>query len=939
MSVDPISIQEFQKFMGNVHSMQDIVVSFIPLGQNKTVDAEKGFDIKENYSKITLTEDQVKQRLLHDLNYGIYALRNGLCFIDIDTKNGKLNIPYDKLQELINVFDTFCVRTRNGGYHFYFHNDTDGVNNSLIYFNETKVGEIRKEWQYVVGVGSYYSKDNDATSDGTGRYKVFQNKPFKKFSSVSLPSWLTVKNNITNREETRKIKSEFKDIYTNELGRSLTDIRKIDHKLDSLLSGPNADGYPSRSEADFAAATKLCFWRFSESDIASILQYHRGYEKTNREDYLSHTVCKAVSSCTEQYTPRTYLNRNTGSSTNPTPPKDDQSYDFDCSQFEKTDLGNSKRLIVRYGSDIRYCHIWKTWYIWDGIRWCPDERGEILNLARDTVVRIADEAKLVPGDTERADLFKWAASSQSYKRIRDMVTLSTIPEISILPTDLDTIQNIINFPNGTLNLDTFELIPHNKEDMCSMVMGVEYDVSARCDKWLNQMELVFQKDKEKIDFFQELCGYFFLYDHPMQNMFIHHGDGKNGRSVIFRVLEKVFNDYAGAFPTELLLYHKLKNAEPKGQPELLSLIGKRLLIAKETDKGRSLSESAIKKYTGGDTERTRLLHNNRMQSFQGTFKINLLTNHMPHVRGTDQGIRRRLVKVPYFYEIPEEDRRPFNEMVDELFAEGPGIINWMVGGLIRVLQNRRMINLIESVSSATTDYLKREDMFGRFLDDECIVRKDIPKDECITPTRVQSLFKEWAEREGEDMLKATHLKDEMQRRFGDPQRTNSRRYYTGVREKTAKEREDDADHGDAQKVLLSDKVTEVTEKTLIFMREPLREKNIDNTVTSVTQQKTTDEKKEVTNPQTTPQTVTNDSVTRRKGLVEFFEKLGIGFIPDTSRYKLIEKQIVGRCIVKGCKENPIWEMNGRNFLCCKHYELSKTMIEEYEYEQDRDGEQ
>jgi hypothetical protein len=31
--------------------------------------------------------------------------------------------------------------------------------------------------------------------------------------------------------------------------------------------------------------------------------------------------------------------------------------------------GNAERLIALYGEDLKYCHAFKKWLVWDGMRW------------------------------------------------------------------------------------------------------------------------------------------------------------------------------------------------------------------------------------------------------------------------------------------------------------------------------------------------------------------------------------------------------------------------------------------------------------------------------------------------------------------------------------------------------------------------------------------
>jgi putative DNA primase/helicase len=45
-------------------------------------------------------------------------------------------------------------------------------------------------------------------------------------------------------------------------------------------------------------------------------------------------------------------------------------------RVNQTDLGNARRMVKLFGKDIRYCHLWGQWLVWDGMRWQPDATGE-----------------------------------------------------------------------------------------------------------------------------------------------------------------------------------------------------------------------------------------------------------------------------------------------------------------------------------------------------------------------------------------------------------------------------------------------------------------------------------------------------------------------------------------------------------------------------------
>jgi hypothetical protein len=92
-----------------------------------------------------------------------------------------------------------------------------------------------------------------------------------------------------------------------------------------------------------------------------------------------------------------------------------------------TDLGNARRLVQCFGEDLRYCHEWHQWLIWDGTRWCPDRNGEIVRRAKQTVQAMYAEAAQLTDKTSRKALVKWALSSESDGRLQAMMGLLPRP--------------------------------------------------------------------------------------------------------------------------------------------------------------------------------------------------------------------------------------------------------------------------------------------------------------------------------------------------------------------------------------------------------------------------------------------------------------------------------------------------------------------------------
>ncbi|NUO06917.1 MAG: bifunctional DNA primase/polymerase [Candidatus Brocadia sinica] len=146
-----------------------------------------------------------------------------------------------------------------------------------------------------------------------------------------------------------------------------------------------------------------------------------------------------------------------------------QTRDFNC-----TDLGSAKRFVARHGDKIRYCFAWKKWLVWDGKTWQVDDNGQILRLAKDTVKQIYSEASQISDESHRRVVAKWAIASEAENKLRAMISLSESEDgIPISPDQLDTNHYLLNCQNGTIDLRTGELKPHDPQDYITKIIPVE----------------------------------------------------------------------------------------------------------------------------------------------------------------------------------------------------------------------------------------------------------------------------------------------------------------------------------------------------------------------------------------------------------------------------------------------------------------------------------
>jgi putative DNA primase/helicase len=444
------------------------------------------------------------------------------------------------------------------------------------------------------------------------------------------------------------------------------------------------------------------------------------------------------------------------------------SLDAGLAGFMRTDIGNGERLVARHGHDFRYCFPWSKPLVFDGRRWKVDDTAAVQRLAKATSRAIYREASTRDDDDERKALIKWGLASESRSRLDAMLARAfTEDGIPILPDEMDQDGWLFNCRNGTIDLRTGELREHRRADLITQLCPVDFDPHASCPLWIGTLEKFFGGDSVLVDYWKRICGYAMaglVRDHVMP---IAYGTGSNGKSTILGALLEAFGvDYAMKCPPDLLMVKK-GDSHPTDRADLFR---KRLVVAIETEAGRRLNETMVKELTGGDHIRARRMREDFWE-FSPTHTLIMATNHKPRIRGTDQGIWRRLRVVPFTVSV--EGDRDDKAMPEKLRGELAGILAWCVQGCLA--WQEKGLDAPASVEEATTGYRKSQDMIGSFLA-EHVVEGPQEQERC---GQVYERYKAWAQRGNEFAISMTAFGQAMQER-GFRTKTSNGKWYLGL---------------------------------------------------------------------------------------------------------------------------------------------------------------
>lgn len=409
--------------------------------------------------------------------------------------------------------------------------------------------------------------------------------------------------------------------------------------------------------------------------------------------------------------------------------------------FNLTDMGNAERLVEQHGQDLRYCHLWKLWLIWDGRRWVQDITAEIKRKAKAVVRNIYGEAKNSTDEKARALLAKHAVRSESDAKIKAMISLAESESgIPVTPDELDTNPMLLCCLNGIIDLRTGELREHKKGDLITKISPVTYDTQATCPTWDQFLNRIMDGNERLIEFLQRIIGYSLTGDTSEQCLFFMYGTGANGKSTFLSVISDLLGDYAKQ--TDFTTFMQQKHDSVRN--DLARLKGARLVSSVEVESGKQLAEVVVKQITGGDVIVARFLHREFFE-FSPTFKIFIAANHKPAIWGTDHAIWRRIHLVPFTVTIPPEEQD--KKLPEKIKLEMMGIFRWAIEGCLKWQRNG--LDVPQEVEAATEDYREEMDILGGFLRDSCVLEPG----HSVRAKDLYQKYTDWCESNGESAVK------------------------------------------------------------------------------------------------------------------------------------------------------------------------------------------
>lgn len=433
----------------------------------------------------------------------------------------------------------------------------------------------------------------------------------------------------------------------------------------------------------------------------------------------------------------------------------------------RTDLANARLFAELHGSVFRHVRENRTWLNYTDGRWLRDVTGAADRAAKETVDVMFQHAVDLAGDA-RAGAVRHALSSQSAGAQNAMLQLaSTEPGIAIRADALDRDPYLLSCANGTLDLRTGLLRPHDPDDLLSLGNSIEFDADAKCTRWLRFLDEVFPGDADLIAFVQRCIGYSLTGDTREHVVIILHGSGRNGKTTLVETVKQLVGTLAKVAPFDSFARAR---GDRGTRNDLARLHRARFVSSVESAEGRKLDESLVKQLSGGDSIAVRYLYSEHFE-YRPEFTIWLATNSKPQIDAGDDAVWARMRLIPFGQcFLGREDRA----LAGDLHAELPGILSWAVQGCLD--WQRDGLGQTAAVDIATSDYRAGEDPLADFLADRCTITAGARVEARI----LRAAYEAWCTGNGVRPLAANELGKALNRHAVTPERTKHARYYVGI---------------------------------------------------------------------------------------------------------------------------------------------------------------
>lgn len=301
---------------------------------------------------------------------------------------------------------------------------------------------------------------------------------------------------------------------------------------------------------------------------------------------------------------------------------------------------------------------------------------------------------------------------------------------------------VLTFQNGTLEIETGNFRDFSPDDFCSIIMDYDYDPDAACPVWENFIEDVTDYEPRRQENLQFIAAYVLVPDCRFQKVFLLTGVGGNGKSVYLEVMQRVFG------------VKNTTHVEPSGLVKDFQRVRlKDSLWNIGADINSNFSNGEIREWILKISDGTAIQACYKSKDFIDFIprsKLVFACNELPTaeiVKGLDR--RFQFINFPCQYVETPDPNKPLQKqrdvnILDKLYAELPGIFNWVYAGYKLLMTVGYFTDTPEQ-----QDFLQQ---FKRVSDPVVVFCEDRNFHGTISRDEIYDWYKMWCDRTGHKPL-------------------------------------------------------------------------------------------------------------------------------------------------------------------------------------------
>lgn len=380
------------------------------------------------------------------------------------------------------------------------------------------------------------------------------------------------------------------------------------------------------------------------------------------------------------------------------------------------------------GDNIR-C-IGKSCYIWDeNMKLWNESTGSILidisnmicNAYRHEIDKYNRKGRNDKVKELSKDLSRFSSHrnvEQVFKYVREILACRN----SDFVNEVNQKANLIPIRNGkVLELDTGTVRDRVKEDYFTFECNVDYlpekNKLKHAQKFFTE---IMNGNKDDTKYLQKCLGYCMTGESDGRCFLIFWGEGANGKSSLVELINMCMGKFFQPISKSVLI--NTGKISSSAEPEKLKLIGARVAVFSETEKGEKLNEANIKQMTGKDTMTARGLYKDPI-NFKPVAKPIMMTNHKPIFNVDDTAILDRIKYIPFNARFVDDPKKgQFKKDVD--FIESLSkkyldeVFTWIARGA-KMWYEDKTLNPTENITRQTNEYISELDTVTQFLEASC----------------------------------------------------------------------------------------------------------------------------------------------------------------------------------------------------------------------------